>query len=489
MTVLGLILAPLALCLLASPAGASPSSGSEALGAGSSCDSNFLPGPECEANLNAGTALSLFNYGTCLDQNTDFCSFYANTFDCELYPIRYTWLLASSICEVSSALHCRCAERKVSSSSFCDTLQTVDQVKANCADILDPSIESCARPIEKVLDAFECTYTNAQALNIALLSIVFLMCLVVTGIRCQARCVRRCGKGKAGKKVFGILQVVDLKLRKWQNLMWRILKIKRSKPLGMISEQLLPLALCSFLVMVVNLKPLEPYFIAEEFGTGLASGRLVLDFKNVLPSTLTYNIIQRLAPLMPLFFNLCYAKFVSNLTADLVRDKENRSTELLKIMGTSSAALNLAWVMTWMLLGIPLSIALPVLLSVGRVYTNADLGALMLFFYAYFLSIICFAQLLQPFFRQSKTASWISVLLWLLFHVLGYSIKEKSLDEQSTWAFLLPQVGFTLGVDRNTAESLLPAIGVQCPIENSLPMEQISTLVVGNSLLMLFLGW
>ena len=42
-------------------------------------------------------------------------------------------------------------------------------------------------------------------------------------------------------------------------------------------------------------------------------------------------------------------------------------------------------------------------------------------------TIIGFSLACAPFFSHSKTASWISVLVWFLFHVLGYSAAIKTM--------------------------------------------------------------
>ena len=77
-------------------------SGTTALGSSSSCDNAFIPGPSCEANLNFLTGANLINYGICLSDNTGICNFGAGTLRlrCDLYPVRYTWLFAPSICKV-----------------------------------------------------------------------------------------------------------------------------------------------------------------------------------------------------------------------------------------------------------------------------------------------------------------------------------------------------------------------------------------------------
>lgn len=345
-------------------------------------------------------------------------------------------------------------------------------------------IHVCDASLQKVFDGFQCEVSPPLVFAISLSSLVILAAIGVCAIRISARVARIRSTSDSS-----CLQQVDLAVRKWQNLIWRILKLKSRRPCGMITEQLLPLLLSVFLIVIVNLDPATLLNPRWTLWTQLGFVTVDINFGRVQPSQTTQDIMQQLTVLLPLFFTLCYAKFVSSLTGELVRDKESRASELLKIMGTPSASLQLSWFCCQMVLGLPLAIALSVSLTSGNVFPSADIGSLIMFFYVFYLTIVAYAQAAAPFFTTSRAASWVSVLIWVLLHVIAYQARNSSLSQAHSWA-LLPQVAFFLGINRLSAQAVLPALPeCQDTLANYMGVDTCTGYMCLNTVIFLFIAW
>jgi len=102
---------------------------------------------------------------------------------------------------------------------------------------------------------------------------------------------------------------------------------------------------------------------------------------------------------------------LSNVISVLVREKEAKLREGMKMMSLKSEVLWISWWFNFMALFLPLSLLLT---YVGKkLFEHSDTGMIFLYFIVFFLSATSFAIFVSTFFTNSRTAAIVGSLLFL----------------------------------------------------------------------------
>lgn len=398
----------------------------------------------------------LASYLSCLSA-TDLCALDGFKFRCDAQQLFYTYLRDPAKCQqVSKAQECRPAA----------------------------SIAACAAPLQELLEAYQCSPSGPQLTAGAVTVLFVVLAVAVVVVPRMAKAARPLLD--PDYQPTGCLQSVDATLARWKNHCHRNWLLNTRRPWAFFFEQATPMFLSLFLLVMVNLKPSTQLDVKYPIG-GIYS--VEIDFGKAALSSLSKQFLEHMESFFALFFILAYAQFVSSLTASLVREKESRATELLQVMGSSLSEIHGAWFLGGLLTSLPLSILMGTTLSLGGVFRNEEPSAMSLFFWAFSGTILAFSHMAATCFDRAKTASWVAPLAWLLLHFLSYRAANDSTGVQTLYG-LLPQVGFGLGVDRFSRESLYPAALASLCSESTLISVSASTcLMVIESGLMLVTGW
>ncbi|OQR91542.1 ATP-binding Cassette (ABC) Superfamily, partial [Achlya hypogyna] len=243
-------------------------------------------------------------------------------------------------------------------------------------------------------------------------------------------------------------------------LVWKNLRLRQHRPVKAVVEFALPLVFIAALVLLGALPSLqEPGRSASLASRGNCSGAAECDArllatcrKNVPallqtgePSATATSFYSSGEPVFGLFFLLAYLRFVPSLTADIVREKEQRLTEGMKMLGVGDGALRLSWFLTGAVYNTPLALLVAIELKHGNVFPMADLATLFLFFAAFGLAIVSFATMVGVFFNKSKTAAVASALVWVVAFLPFYAVQDSASRAKHAAALSAP-AAFALGI-------------------------------------------
>ncbi|CAM9263174.1 unnamed protein product [Hapterophycus canaliculatus] len=135
---------------------------------------------------------------------------------------------------------------------------------------------------------------------------------------------------------------------------------------------------------------------------------------------------------------------VANVISALVKEKELRIKEGLKMMGLTDAAHTASWVFHFACLFVSTSL-LMVLCSSG-VFEFSDSGLVFLYFFMFFMASTAFCFFISAFFSRAKTASTIGTIVFFVALFPYFVLTADGTPASSRrWACLLPPTCLALG--------------------------------------------
>jgi len=156
------------------------------------------------------------------------------------------------------------------------------------------------------------------------------------------------------------------------------------------------------------------------------------------------------AEVFPLLFTLAYLYPVARILAGLVRERETRVTEMLKIMGVAEMWIVISWYITY---GVIFFILALVITLYSRILlpssTEAAGGFSLIVFFVFFfygMSITAFSFAVSTGFWRARTASYVGVIFYFMAFFIYYGVNSPDVDPKPFLVLLFPQVAFSLTI-------------------------------------------
>ncbi|EQC36498.1 hypothetical protein SDRG_05950 [Saprolegnia diclina VS20] len=398
-------------------------------------------------------------------------------------------LFTSPSCDLACSGH--------GSSACCDALTTA----TNC--VAQTATASCKKVVDRTLSSItQCGGLSSAAIGaITIVSLLLVAVVAVAGLVVVAK--RRATADPRNKWSYLVRNLSQMRVLVWKNML-----LARKHPWRTLIESLLPLVLVVALVILGNLDTIAG---SNDSSTSVttrpctSTNCSVVMYLNCMdtlpnifgigsPSSTATSFYSSGQPVFGMFFLLSYLRFVPSLTSKMVLEKEKRLTEGMRMMGLYEAPLLLSWYISGFLQYTPIALLLAVELKYGNVFPMADLATLFLFFAAFGLAIVSFANLVGVFFNKSKTAAIASVLVWVLAFLPFYLVQSKSLAQQYGAAWSAP-TAFAIGINYLVVQAqrgtdVYYAIATTTsPISNVITTGDMTWYLLLDSIWMLVLGW
>lgn len=152
---------------------------------------------------------------------------------------------------------------------------------------------------------------------------------------------------------------------------------------------------------------------------------------------------------LPLVFTLVFLYPVALIFEGLVRERETRVSEMLKIMGVSEFYIVTSWyIMYMMFFGILSLIITLCAKSMLPSTASTGSGSTLLWFLCFFfgISITAYSYAFSTFFWHAKTASYIGVMIYFMGFFIYYAVNSTDDESKPFIALLFPQVPFSLAL-------------------------------------------
>ncbi|CAK4080257.1 unnamed protein product [Aphanomyces euteiches] len=115
-----------------------------------------------------------------------------------------------------------------------------------------------------------------------------------------------------------------------------------------------------------------------------------------------YSLVSQVFSLV---FILAYLHAVSKVIVVLVREKETKSRELMKILGVRESAIVLSWYMTYIMIFVLSSVVAGI---AGKLlFPNTSAGYMIIMFFLFSMTILSYGFLVSAIFSNSKTAATV----------------------------------------------------------------------------------
>jgi ABC-type multidrug transport system ATPase subunit len=180
-------------------------------------------------------------------------------------------------------------------------------------------------------------------------------------------------------------------------------------------------------------------------------------------STYTTNMkAQQISSLIGIYLILIFAFVLRGNLAQIVEDKKKKIRIGLKMIGLTDGVYWVSWAVTMMMTYAILGVAVAIILNVGQVLPNTNIGILIVFFLIFSLDLAFLCIAMSAFFQNPEVAGIGSMVLFILMEVPG-DVLAASPDASSTlknFLALLPPTAFTLGL-KTINESEIGGQGTQ----------------------------
>jgi hypothetical protein len=127
--------------------------------------------------------------------------------------------------------------------------------------------------------------------------------------------------------------------------------------------------------------------------------------------------------LFPLLILLMYLIPIHRLVTNLVRERESRSREMMRIMGMSEASYWFSWFI-WYMLICSIIAGSSTIITKYEVLPHSDWGLIFSYFWLYSLSLFGYGVLMSSLFSSAMIASVTSNLLYFFTHLCDYAVEN-----------------------------------------------------------------
>ena len=127
--------------------------------------------------------------------------------------------------------------------------------------------------------------------------------------------------------------------------------------------------------------------------------------------------------LFPLLIVLMYLIPIHRLVTNLVRERESRSQEMMRVMGMSQASYWLSWFI-WFMAICSIIAGSSTLITKYEVLPHSNPGLIFSYFWLYGLSLFGYGVLMSSLFSSAMIASLTSNLLYFFTHLCDYAVEN-----------------------------------------------------------------
>mmetsp|Transcript_36523 Transcript_36523/g.58895 ORF Transcript_36523/g.58895 Transcript_36523/m.58895 type:complete len:1553 (+) Transcript_36523:88-4746(+) len=157
-------------------------------------------------------------------------------------------------------------------------------------------------------------------------------------------------------------------------------------------------------------------------------------------------LFQTIRPFGGLLILIVFTQSISMIIIGFVHEKETRMKELLRISGMGSLGYYFSFVLTFIIQFLPLCIALACLTKYGQIFPNQTLSELSFFFMSFLFSYIGFSQCIATFFKTSRIAALVNVMLAYVLYLLSFNLLSSPAQTKNGYCFV-PSLCLAFGVD------------------------------------------
>ncbi|EQC42571.1 hypothetical protein SDRG_00301 [Saprolegnia diclina VS20] len=144
-------------------------------------------------------------------------------------------------------------------------------------------------------------------------------------------------------------------------------------------------------------------------------------------------------------FVVSYVQLVTGLLVALVKEKETRAREMMKVLGVTDGAIVGSWMLTYGIVVLVVA-ALQTIASSQLLFPHTSPLLLYLFFALFGFAVVAFGFFMSTFFSRPRTGAFLGLVVFLLLFLLGQAFSTSASEGAKALGCLAPPVAMSFGI-------------------------------------------
>ncbi|OQS02783.1 ATP-binding Cassette (ABC) Superfamily [Thraustotheca clavata] len=157
-------------------------------------------------------------------------------------------------------------------------------------------------------------------------------------------------------------------------------------------------------------------------------------------------------------FVVSYVQLVTGIVVVLVKEKETKSREMMKIIGVSDTSIIASWYITYGVILLVAAILQTIAASLS-LFSHSQVIVLFIFFFLFALSVVAFGFLVSTFFSKPRTGAFVAIISFLLLFLISEAFTSSTAENVKTWGCLASPVIMSFGIN-SLAQAEITSTGI-----------------------------
>ncbi|OQR91613.1 ATP-binding Cassette (ABC) Superfamily [Achlya hypogyna] len=157
-------------------------------------------------------------------------------------------------------------------------------------------------------------------------------------------------------------------------------------------------------------------------------------------------------------FVVSYVQLVTGIVVALVKEKETKAREMMKVLGVADGAIFASWYLTYGAI-VAVAAGLQTLAASQMLFPHAAAGVLYIFFGLFGLAVVAFGFFVSTFFSRPRTAAFVAIVAFLLLFLISEAFSTTASTGAKAWGCLAPPIAMAFGI-ATLADSEVTSTGV-----------------------------
>jgi ATP-binding cassette subfamily A (ABC1) protein 3 len=162
--------------------------------------------------------------------------------------------------------------------------------------------------------------------------------------------------------------------------------------------------------------------------TSNTSARIKPTIQNIrIPAFITNDLFTILDNQFGLFVVLPLIVIYLQVVRSILKEKENKTREAMRIMGMSDVSFYLSWIIYYLLISIVVSVLCAIIMK-ASVFSHSNWALMFVWHWLFCVSVVMQAFCLTTFFSNVKLGSVISMVFYVAMIVVNFIVAGQGID-------------------------------------------------------------
>lgn len=162
-------------------------------------------------------------------------------------------------------------------------------------------------------------------------------------------------------------------------------------------------------------------------------------------SYVSSSFYDKVKDVFALVFILAYLYSISQILVVLIKEKELRLREFMKILGVKEKCIIISWFITYTVI-LLLSALLQALAGTIGLFANSSIFLIWLFFSLFGISVLAYGYLVSTIFSRARAGSFVGMVVFFLMYFVSVAFTSSTPEGTKTLGCIISPVALAMGV-------------------------------------------